>query len=452
MISDVSPPRECFVWIWLPGRTAPVVAGRIRADGGRFVFNYGRSYLDRKDAIPIYEPELPLTAGALAPEPPLEIANALRDASPDAWGRRVIVNRLAGVRGRAAGMVDLDEAAYMLHSGSDRTGALDFQASPVDYVPREAGNATLDLLADSAERVDRGLPLQPDLAEALQHGTAIGGARPKALIRDGDVKYVAKFSSSNDAWNVVKAEFVAMRLAGLAGLDAAPVKLVRALDKDVLLVRRFDRERAGTGWTRRAMVSALTILGLDERMAAHASYEDLADVVRARFTAPAAALRELFGRMTFNVLVGNTDDHARNHAAFWDGAALALTPAYDVCPQSRTGREASQAMRIHGTERRSRLSSCLAAAKAFLLTDERALDVVKRQIAVIGRDWSAVCGEARLSAADRRLLWRRQFLNDLAFEGLEDRLGDVIGNLPGGGELPRTTGPAAGRRAPRRVL
>ena len=166
----------------------------------------------------------------------------------------------------------------------------------------------------------------------MQHGTAIGGARPKALIRDGDVKYVAKFSSSNDAWNVVKAEFVAMRLAGLAGLDAAPVKLVRALDKDVLLVRRFDRERAGTGWTRRAMVSALTILGLDERMAAHASYEDLADVVRARFTAPAAALRELFGRMTFNVLVGNTDDHARNHAAFWDGAALALTPALRRLP------------------------------------------------------------------------------------------------------------------------
>ena len=433
MISDASPPRECFVWIWLPGRVEPVVAGRIRADDGQFAFNYGRSYLDRKDAIPIYEPELPLTAGAIAPEPPLEIANALRDASPDAWGRRVIVNRLTGARGRAADVDDLDELTFMLRSGSDRTGALDFQASPAEYVPREADNATLDLLLDSAERVDRGLLLEPDLAEALQHGTAIGGARPKALIREGDVKYVAKFSSSNDAYyNVVKAEFVAMRLAGLAGLDAASVKLVRALDKDVLLVRRFDWERAGTGWTRRAMVSALTLLGLDERMAAHASYEDLADIVRARFTAPKETLRELFGRMTFNVLVGNTDDHARNHAAFWDGGGLALTPVYDVCPQSRTGREASQAMRIHGVERRSRLSSCLAAAKAFLLADECALEIVKRQIAVIGRDWNAVCGEARLSDADRRLLWRRQFLNDLAFEGLEDRLGDVIGDLPDG--------------------
>ena len=432
MISDASPPRECFVWIWLPGWTEPVVAGRIQADNGQFAFNYGRSYLDRKDAIPIYEPELPLTAGAVAPEPPLEIANALRDASPDAWGRRVITNRLTGARGRAAGMVDLDELTFMLSSGSDRTGALDFQASPAEHVPRETDNATLDLLLDSAERVDRGLLLEPDLAEALQHGTAIGGARPKALIRDGDVKYVAKFPSSNDTYNAVKAEFVAMRLAGLAGLDAASVKIVQALNRDVLLVRRFDRKRAGTGWTRRAMVSALTLLGLDERMAAHASYEDLADIVRARFTAPRETLRELFGRMTFKVLLGNTDDHARNHAAFWDGGGLALTPAYDICPQPRTGREASQAMLIHGVERRSRLSSCLAAAKAFLLTDERAMEIVKRQIAVIGRGWDAVCGEARLDDADRRLLWRRQFLNDLAFEGLEDRLRGVIGDLPDG--------------------
>ena len=430
MISDASPPREAFVWIWLPGRTGPVVAGRVRADGGQCVFNYGRSYLAREDAISIYAPELPIGAGAIAPEPPLEIANALRDASPDAWGRRVIVNRLTGARGRAADMVELDELTFMLQSGSDRTGALDFQASPTDYVPREADNAPLDLMWASAERVDRGLPLEPELAEALQHGTAIGGARPKALIRDGGVKYVAKFSSSTDTYSAVKAEFIAMRLAGMAGLDAAAVELAQAMNKDVLLVRRFDREPAGAGWARRAMVSALTLLGLDERMAAHASYPELADIVRARFTAPVETLRELFARMTFNILVGNTDDHARNHAAFWDGRALTLTPAYDICPQSRIGREASQAMRIRGLERRSQLSLCLAAASSFLLTNQRAIEIMTRQIAVIARNWDAVCGEARLGDADRRLLWRRQFLNDLAFEGLEDRLGAVIGELP----------------------
>lgn len=447
-------PSEAFVWIWLPGRTAPVVAGRVYPRGDRLVFTYGRSYLARGDAIPIYTPELPLRAGVITPEPPLEIANALRDASPDAWGRRVIAHRLAGSRGRAGRLAggsgrvgrlagshgqagrlvggsgranviaNLDELIFMLRSGSDRVGALDFQASPKDYIPREADNETLERLLDAADRVDRGLPLAPDLAEALQHGTAIGGARPKALIRDGDTRYVAKFSSSTDAFSVVKAEFIAMRLAGVAGLNVAPVKLVRAMNRDVLLIRRFDREPTGNGWTRRAMVSALTLLGLDERFAAHASYEALADVVRARFTAPAETLQELFARMTFNVLVGNTDDHARNHAAFWDGESLTLTPAYDICPQSRIGREASQAMQIRGRERRSQLSLCLASASKFLLPEASALAIMRDQISVIAAHWQAVADEAELGEADRRLLWRRQFLNDLAFEGLEGRLAE----------------------------
>ncbi len=426
MTSDAAQPRGAFVWIWLPGRTSPVVAGHVHAEDDHFVFTYGRSYLSRDGAIPIYAPELPLRRGAIVPDPPLEIANALRDASPDAWGRRVIAHRLAYSYGEMNAFADLGELTFMLRSGSDRTGALDFQASPSDYVPREADNETLERLLDSADRVDRGLPLAPDLAEALQHGTAIGGARPKALIRDGDAKYVAKFSSSTDTYSVVKAEFVAMRLADLVGLSVAPVSLARAMNKDVLLIRRFDRERAENGWTRRAMVSALTLLRLDERMAAHASYETLADIVRARFTDPAGTLRELFARMTFNILVGNTDDHARNHAAFWDGDSLTLTPAYDVCPQSRTGREASQAMQIHGLERRSQLSLCLAAATKFLLTEEHAMAIMEQQIAVIVSNWQAVCNEAALSGADQQLLWRRQFLNDLAFEGLEDRFADVL--------------------------
>ena len=422
MTSDASLPREAFVWIWLPGRTAPVVAGRIDAQDDHFVFTYGRSYLAREDAIPIYASELPLRTGAIVPKPPLDIANALRDASPDAWGRRVIAHRFAGGRGVAGEMADLDELTFMLQSGSDRIGALDFQASSRNYVPRESDNETLGRLLDSADRVDRGLPLAPDLAEALQHGTAIGGARPKTLIRDGDTKYVAKFSSSTDTYSVIKAEFIAMRLARTAGLKAAPVKLVRTMNRDVLLIRRFDRAQREDGWTRRAMVSALTLLDLDERMAAHASYEALADIVRARFTAPVETLRELFSRMTFNILVGNTDDHARNHAAFWDGDSLALTPAYDICPQSRIGREASQAMQIHGLERRSQLSLCLAAAHKFLLADEDALAIMRHQIAVIEGNWEETCDMAQMNQADRGLLWRRQFLNDLAFEGLEDQL------------------------------
>ena len=422
MTSSTDRPHEAYVWIWLPSETEPVVAGRLEAEGNRYVFNYGRTYLDRGNAIPVYLPELPLITGAIPPEPPLSIANCLRDAAPDAWGRRVVVNRLTGLRGDAARVVELDELTFMLESGSDRVGALDFQASATNYEPRHVENASLAELLASAERVEQGLPLTPELALALQHGTAVGGARPKALIQTDDAKYVAKFSSSTDTYNVVKAEFVAVQLAQLAGLNVASVSLTTAMNKDVLLIERFDRVRDSGGWTRNAMVSALTIFGLDELMAAHASYQDLADAIRSRFADPRPTLRELFGRLTFNILVGNTDDHARNHAAFWNGETLTLTPAYDICPQTRTGREASQGMLIQNNVRRSQLAACLDASRVFLLHEDDALEIASDQVECIREHWDAVCREADLVQIDKALLWRRQILNPFAFEGVEDRL------------------------------
>ncbi len=116
------------------------------------------------------------------------------------------------------------------------------------------------------------------------------------------------------------------------------------MGRDVLLVEAL-RPRARNAAAAR-MVSALTILELDELMARYASYADLAQIIRERFTDARASLRELFARITFNILIGNSDDHARNHAAFWNGEWLTLTPAYDICPQPRGGGETSQAMII----------------------------------------------------------------------------------------------------------
>lgn len=414
------PAMEAFVWIWLSGATEPVVAGLIELGGRTHAFNYGRSYLERADAIAIYAPELPLQRGRIMPTPPLEMAGCLRDGAPDAWGRRVIINRLTGLAGEAAHNVEFDELTFMLNSGSDRIGALDFQTSADTYQPREQDNATLEELLEAAERVERGEPIPPALDKALFHGSSIGGARPKALIQNGESKFIAKFSATNDTMAVVKAEYVAMRLAAEVGLDVAPVQLAEARGKDVLLVRRFDREWNGTGWTRKAMVSALTMFGLSEMQARYASYVDLAEMVRARFTEPQATLRELFGRMVFNVLSGNTDDHARNHAAFWDGASLTLTQAYDICPQPRNGREANQAMLVNGEDKRSLLESCRLSAPNFQLNDRDARDLINTQVGTIVRLWGAVCDEAKLSEVDRNYLWRRQFLNAYAFDGYVD--------------------------------
>ena len=130
------------------------------------------------------------------------------------------------------------------------------------------------------------------------------------------------------------------------------------------------------------------------------------------------------------MLVGNTDDHARNYAAFWDGESLTRTPAYEICPQSRTGREVSQAMQIHSRERRSQLSLCLAAANKFLLSEERALAAMRHPIAVVAAIWYPASNEAQLKAVDCWLLWWRQFLNELAFEGLEAQLPAAAKDLP----------------------
>lgn len=430
MTSEAHPkeaaPKEAFVWIWLPDAVAPVVAGRLAASDGNLLFNYGRSYLARNNAIAIYQPELPLQQGALPLLNGLPMPSCLRDAAPDAWGRRVIINRRSGAKGSGIDTSDLDELSYLLESGSDRVGALDFQLSATAYVPRETAQASLDDLLNAAASIEQGVPLTPDLGAALLHGSSIGGARPKAMISSGDHKYIAKFSAQSDVYSVVKAEFIAMRLAARAGLDVAPVALEHVGGKDVLLIERFDREKAGRGWHRRLMVSALTLLELDEMMARYASYEDLATVVRHRFTQPKATLRELFARLLFNVLCGNTDDHARNHAAFWDGSALTLTPAYDICPQGRSGGEAGQAMLIHGEDRFSRIATCLAAAPSFLLSAQEALDEAHRQVVLVRDQWAATCAEAHLSEVDRGLLWRRQFLNPFAFQGAPTSLLELI--------------------------
>jgi serine/threonine-protein kinase HipA len=411
-----SEPTEAFVWMWLPGAEQPVVAGRIEIADGIVRFNYGRSYLDRPNAIPLYLPELPLRAGVIEPLGGLTMPGCIKDAGPDAWGQRVVMQHLLGVGAKDGDRAVFGPITYLLHSGSDRAGALDFQARSDLYVSRDEASAPLEDLMQAADLVNQNLPLPPALDLALLHGSSVGGARPKALLEDVGRALIAKFSSSSDTYSVVKGEFAAMELARRAGLNAATVELARVMGRDVLLVERFDRTLETK--QRRVMVSALTILELDEQMARYASYAVLAQIVRERFTAARATLRELFARITFNILTGNSDDHARNHAAFWDGEWLTLTPAYDICPQPRGGGETSQAMMIGADGyRMSQLVGCVERASVFLLTASEAREIIDHQVAVIEREWEDVCDHARMTTIERSFFWRRQFLNDYAFEG-----------------------------------
>lgn len=407
---------SAYVWIWLPERNEPVVAGRLDELSGEVTFRYAPSYLERADAISLYTPELPLEGGRQRPLSDLDAPGCILDSSPDAWGQRVIMN---GLLGREASTtsdpVNFGRITFLLNSGSDRVGALDFQESASEYQARGGPNATLDELATSAQRVEAGIPLTPALDQALLHGSSVGGARPKALIDAGHVKKIAKFSSATDSYPVVQGEFIAMELARRAALDAAPVELVEVLGKKALLVDRFDRTPGAAN--RRSLVSALTILQLSELAPRYASYAELAQVVRAHFTESSRTLTELFSRITFNILVGNNDDHARNHAAFWDGQYLTLTPAYDIAPQPRNTGRATQSMMIGPNGfKESQLAGCVEHAEAYQVRRAEAREIIDMQIEVIRSDWEEVCDLARLTQVERAYFWKRQFLNSYALQ------------------------------------
>jgi serine/threonine-protein kinase HipA len=403
------------VWVWLPGSTEPVPAGVIEKSGEVAYFNYGRSYLERENAVSIYLPELPLQRGRIRPLQGLTIAGCFSDAGPDAWGRRVIRYRMLGTADLDSEDDDLTELTYLLESGSDRIGAIDFQSSPKIYVPRTS-EATLAEMQEAAERLEKGVPFSAELEMALLHGSSVGGARPKALLKDGVRSLIAKFSSTTDSYPVVKAEGVAMELARRVGLKVAHTEVIESLGRDVLLVERFDR--TSTQGQRHSIVSALTLLELDEMFARYATYYALVPIIQERFSNALPTLHELFSRIVFNICVGNTDDHARNHAAFWDGTSLTLTPAFDICPQQRSGGEAVQAMTIAPGFRYSQLAGCIKASEIYFLSKVEARQIIDEQLEIIRSQWTEACDVARLTESERLQLWRRQILNPYATEGL----------------------------------
>ena len=159
-----------YVWAWLPDAVQPVVAGRLDAVGELTTFTYGRSYLERPDRIPLYLPELPLSVDIIDPPGGMRVAGCIADAGPDSWGQRVIVRHLFGPNASAGAIDHVGLLTLLLESGSDRTGALDFQQSPSEYVPRLADNAPLQELLEAAECLEDGRPLSPALEQALLHG------------------------------------------------------------------------------------------------------------------------------------------------------------------------------------------------------------------------------------------------------------------------------------------
>jgi len=397
----------CYVYITLPGKTEQVTAGRFvletdrhGAPVGRFV--YGRSYLARPDAVPVDPVELRLSERAYATAALGGVFGALRDASPDHWGRRLIARHL--------GREQPSELDFLLHSPDDRAGALGFGLSQTPPGPKRLFNQTLQLtelqsIADALiadEDAPAGAPVQ-QVENLLLLGTSMGGARPKAVVEDASGLWVAKFNRKDDAWNNARVEHTMLQLARACGLDAAESRIETAGGRDVLLVKRFDRARAEGGYLRARMVSALTLLRAEDtyRSRDRWSYVLLAEEVRRACAEPAQDAAELFRRMCFNALISNTDDHPRNHAILARGTGWMLSPAYDLTPAVPISQERRDlAMSCGDLGRFANGQNLLSQAARFLLAAEEAQSIVDRMARQVGSDWYRQARSAGVSDRD----------------------------------------------------
>jgi len=297
-------------------------------------FRYEPDYIARTGAYSI-DPELPL-AGGTSSRAILRtgLPGAFGDAAPDRWGRNMISKRLrAAALDEGRSPPSIDEVDYLLGvSDSTRQGALRFKTDETgDFLHSGVEVPKLIALPRLRRAAEKVASSDPDdmtaIKELLDAGTgSLGGARPKASVRDGDQLYIAKFTHPDDEWSVIAWEKTALDLAESAGISVPRRELVRVDDHDVLLLERFDRrseERIG-------YISAMTLLQSTD--GTHRDYVEIAEALADHGSRPAADLEELWRRVAFSVAINNTDDHLRNHGFLHRDSGWQLSPAFDINP------------------------------------------------------------------------------------------------------------------------
>ena len=389
---------ECYVYIFLPAETEFVTAGkfvltkdRLDVSVGKFV--YGQSYLARENAVPIDPFELNLSTKIFETRRLNGLFGALRDAGPDYWGRRIIEKH--------SGKTQLGELDYLLHSPDDRAGALAFGLNREPPAPRRRFNQTMDLekLQTLANAVINDEDLLPDqeteqVQDLLLLGTSMGGARPKAVIEDNKGLWIAKFNRLDDRWNYARVEHAILVLARACGIQSAESRVETIGDRDVLLVKRFDREKTEEGYRRARMLSALTLLRSED------SYQDrdkwsyllLVEELRRISSRERLDAHELFRRMCFNALISNTDDHPRNHAVIALKEHWRLSPAYDLTPSVPVSIERRDLALICGDAGRyANAKNLLSQSTRFMLTPQDAQAIIQTMEQTIADRWYEIC-------------------------------------------------------------
>jgi serine/threonine-protein kinase HipA len=411
---------ECYVYIVLPGETTFVTAGRFTVSetrGGAPVgeFIYGRTYRERTNAVELDPVELRLQTGTFETAKMDGFFGAIRDALPDSWGRKVIERHARGA---------VSEFDYLLRAPDDRAGALGFGRNTEPPFPENRFNRTLDLtrLQESADAL---INDEPELAGSATEqaedllmlgGTSMGGARPKAVVEDDGALWIAKFARKDDSYNNPRTEHALLELAKSCGLDAAETRLTSVAGRDVLLVRRFDRDRGEDGYRRHRMVSAVTLLRTDDDATTRTSwsYLLLADEIRRVSTQPQQDLRELYRRMVFNAAISNLDDHPRNHAILAREDGWRLSPAYDLTPFAVVSQERSLALDCGLNGRAANKANLISGHGRFMLSREETTQIFETITQTVRNEWQPALHRAGVSDKDCERL-RRAFVYEALF-------------------------------------
>jgi serine/threonine-protein kinase HipA len=395
--------NSCYVYIQLPASLEIATCGRYQLeqtdDGtslGRFV--YGQSYLQREDAVPLDPFHLPLARREYQTVKLGGLFGALRDVTPDFWGRRVIERR--------TGTGDVSEFEYLVKPARGRIGALSFGTTPEPAGSTGAalpGIHNLKELREAAARIEEDLAVDEDLEDLLVPGSSVGGARPKTVVRDRSGVWLAKFPQRGDRWSSAAVEEGMLRLAAKCGIRTPETRVELVGDEQILMVKRFDRDEGPNGEYRHRMVSALTVLDLDDSVTDRSgwSYLALADELQRWSEDPVADKHELFRRMVFNALISNNDDHPRNHALIAPGTGWRLSPAYDLTPSRTRSLERRDLAMVAGEHGRiASRYNLMSGAGRFGLSKEGAGALIDEILDIVRDDWRAAVSDSGGSPGD----------------------------------------------------
>jgi len=389
------------VHIDLDGETRPVGLCRYIARRGSrtSVFEYKDEWSEAEHAFAIDPENLPLRAGRFSRQSSKSaLPGAIRDTAPDRWGQQLI-RRAFRKAGKERMLSEID---YLLAINDvTRIGALRYKLPDEATFEHDIDRyrvpplIRLHALVNAADAIQTNTETADDLKLLLNEGSPLGGARPKSAVQDNDGSLaIAKFPKADDDRSIPHGEVLAMTLANMVGLNAAPARLEDVAGRPVSIITRFDRN----GELRVPFVSAMTMLGLDD--GDEATYTDIAEVIRKYSSEPTKDLYELFGRVVFNVLISNLDDHLRNHGFLYDGdGKWRLSPAYDLnpVPIEEKVRELTTWVSEEGPD--ASLDLARNAAKYFALRNTQADIIIKQQEAVVA-GWRKTANRLGMSAAD----------------------------------------------------